>query len=182
MAKLLALLAVTATAFTVPSTRHALRLRTPLRAADDAEDLLAQAAALRAEAGTLQSEVSAAAAVADPVAAKANEDGANKMKIKAALRAATESGDKAMLQASLGAAEAAGFSGEDEVVAAAVAAFNAGVKPKQGISDEMKKRLTKEAQSGDPTQLDYDGGLKTYGAIFAIMAVLVVLGGKDILY
>lgn len=203
MAKLLALLAVSATAFTVPSTRHALRLRTPLRAADDAEDLLAQAAALRAEAGTLQSEVSAAAAVADPVAAKANEDGANKMKIKAALRAATESGagpaslrraardgnspdarvgDKAMLQASLGAAEAAGFSGEDEVVAAAVAAFNAGVKPKQGISDEMKKRLTKEAQSGDPTQLDYDGGLKTYGAIFAIMAVLVVLGGKDILY
>ena len=92
MAKLLALLAVSATAFTVPSTRHALRLRTPLRAADDAEDLLAQAAALRAEAGTLQSEVSAAAAVADPVAAKANEEGANKMKIKAALRAATESG------------------------------------------------------------------------------------------
>lgn len=87
-----------------------------------------------------------------------------------------------MLQASLGAAEAAGFSGDDEVVAAAVAAFNAGVKPKQGISDEMKKRLTKEAQSGDPTQLDYDGGLKTYGAIFAIMTVLVVLGGKDILY
>ena len=179
MAKLLALLAVSATAFTVPSTRHALRLRTPLRAADDAEDLLAQAAALRAEAGTLQSEVSAAAAVADPVAAKANEDGANKMKIKAALRAATESGAG---PASLGAAEAAGFSGEDEVVAAAVAAFNAGVKPKQGISDEMKKRLTKEAQSGDPTQLDYDGGLKTYGAIFAIMTVLVVLGGKDILY
>ena len=66
MAKLLALLAVSATAFTVPSTRHALRLRTPLRAADDAEDLLAQAAALRAEAGTMQSEVSAAATVADP--------------------------------------------------------------------------------------------------------------------
>ena len=92
MAKLLALLAVSTTAFTVPSTRHALRLRTPLRAGDDAEDLLAQAAALRAEAGTLQGEVSAAAAVADPVAAKANEEGANKMKIKAALRAATESG------------------------------------------------------------------------------------------
>jgi hypothetical protein len=46
----------------------------------------------------------------------------------------------------------------------------------------MRQRLQAEASAGDPTRLDYDGGLKTYGAIFAIMAVLVVLGGKDILY
>ena len=174
-------------ASTAPRCTDARRRPWALRATEEGdavEDLLAQAAALRAEASVqetdlLQAAAAAAPATAAPPAPAKASAAENRAKIRSALRAATESKDKTQLQVALAAAEKAGFTAQDEAVAGAVAAFNAA---KSGVSQEMRQRLMNEAAAGDPTRLDYDGGLKTYGAIFAIMSVLVIVGGKDIFF
>jgi len=130
------------------------------------EQMLEEAAKLRAEVN----EVTPAAA---PISA---EDA--KAKITAALKRATQSRDKEELRIALSAAEEAGFSGSDPLIQKAVIAYN----QVSELSDTMRKRLVSEAraQGGDPS-INWNPGT-AYIGIFALVAVLVVLGGKGIFY
>mmetsp|Transcript_21264 Transcript_21264/g.66721 ORF Transcript_21264/g.66721 Transcript_21264/m.66721 type:complete len:192 (-) Transcript_21264:270-845(-) len=136
-------------------------------AASSSETLMAQAAALRAEVA----EAEAAAPTPAPV-----EDA--KAKITAALKRATQLRDKEQLRIALSAAEEAGFSGKDEVVRNAVLAYN----ELNELSDSMRQRLIAEARSqgGDPS-VNWNPGF-AYLGVFGLVAILVVLGGKDIFY
>lgn len=136
-------------------------------AEENAQDMLEQAAKLRAE-------VAEAEASAPPrPATDARAD------IIAALKRATQLRDKEQLQITLTAAEQAGFSGSDEVVRNAVIAYN----ELTVLSDTMRSRLLSEAasQGGDPASGTWNPGF-AYLGIFAVVGVLVVLGGKDIFY
>lgn len=82
------------------------------------------------------------------------------------------------MQIALAAAEAAGFSGSDENVKAAVIAYN----ELGELSDGMRKRLIDEAASqGANPNVNWNPG-NQYLGIFAIMTALVIAGGKDIFY
>ena len=151
-----------------------------LAEADSSEAMLAEAAALRAEADALGA-AAAPAVTAEGEAAEATRKAVEgRAKITAALEAATKARDKEQLKIALAAAEAAGgFSGKSDVIKKAVVAFN----ELSELSDTMRSRLVKEAKSqgGDPLSDDYNPG-NAYLGIFALITVLVIAGGKDILY
>lgn len=132
------------------------------------------AAEMLEEAARLRAEVEAATPAPAPVS---NEEA--KAKIATALKRATQLRDKEQLRIALSAAEESGlFSGRDEEVVKAVVAFN----QLSELSDTMRSRLVAEARSqgGDPS-VDWNPGY-TYAGIFVVVSILVVLGGKGILY
>ena len=183
----LALLAVTAaTALVAPSRvlrAPAATARAPLRLRAEgeggAEALMAEAAALRAEAAAMD----AAAAPPPPTEAEAAAAATtaaveNRAKITRALEAATRARDRDRLKIALVAAEEGGFSGKSDAVRAAVVAYNELTE----VSDKMRSRLVAEAKSqGAYADANWNPG-NAYIGIFALMAVLVVAGGKDIFY
>mmetsp|Transcript_1072 Transcript_1072/g.3144 ORF Transcript_1072/g.3144 Transcript_1072/m.3144 type:complete len:185 (-) Transcript_1072:42-596(-) len=180
-ALLCALAASSAAAFLIPTSA----LRSPshrfVETQTDAEKLMAEAAALRAEASQLEGSPVAAAPAAPAEMTpeqKTQNDIENRKKIAVALRAATKSRDKEQIQICLATAEKAGFSGKDEDVRAAVVAYN----ELNELSDVMRKKLTTNMKKSDPMSSTYEGGGNLYAGIFALVAVLVIAGGKDILY
>mmetsp|Transcript_9112 Transcript_9112/g.23169 ORF Transcript_9112/g.23169 Transcript_9112/m.23169 type:complete len:174 (-) Transcript_9112:141-662(-) len=146
-----------------PSTGFGVRLNAE---PETAEALMEKAAELRAE----------VAAEEVKVAVPSAEDA--RAKITAALKRATQLRDKDQLQIALGAAEEAGFSGNDEDVRNAVVAYN----QLAALTDTMRSRLVAEARSqgGDPS-VDWNPGV-AYAGIFGVMSVLVLLGGKGIFF
>lgn len=132
--------------------------------------------ALLAEAAKLRAEIAEAEAAVAPEPTVAVEDA--KAKIRAALKRATQLRDAEQLRIALTAAEEAGFSGRDEVVLAAVIAYN----QLSELSDTMRQRLVAEARSqgGDPAS-NWNPGF-AYAGVFGVVALLVVLGGKGIFY
>lgn len=133
-------------------------------------------AEMLAEAARLRAEVEEASPAVAPPAVSSEEA---KAKISTALKRATQLRDKEQLRIALSAAEESGlFSGKDDSVVKAVTAFN----QLSELSDTMRTRLVAEARSqgGDPS-VDWNPGY-AYAGIFVVVSVLVILGGKGILY
>ena len=183
MMSVLAALCVSAAALQMPPAVRPLgrgRIATarPSSEVSEADALLEQAAALRAEADALGA-VPVVEQTPEEAAATATEQVmANRKKISEALKAATKTRDKEQLRIALSAAEQGGFSGKDEDVQKAVVAFN----ELSELSDTMRQRLIKEAasQGADPTAGWNPGN--QYLGIFALMTVLVLTAGKDIFF
>mmetsp|Transcript_29905 Transcript_29905/g.96496 ORF Transcript_29905/g.96496 Transcript_29905/m.96496 type:complete len:180 (+) Transcript_29905:60-599(+) len=167
------LVAVGARGFVVPSGRLgrlASRSSTSVVALSTSDDLLDQAAKLRAEVAAEEAALAPTTPSITPEDAKA--------KVTAALKRATSLRDKEQLKIALTAAEQAGFAGSDPVVDAAVTAYNELTE----LTDTMRQRLKQEVQSqgADPSS-GWNPGY-TYLGIFGLITLLVLTAGKDIFF
>ena len=98
--------------------------------------------------------------------------------VLASLVSATRSRDKGALQSALGEAKEVGFTGKEPEALAARKAL----QELSQLSDGMRAKLIAEANSqGGSADVNWNPGF-AFGGIFALVAVLVVVGGKGIFY